>query len=96
MENKYTFHVDGLHCKSCVLMTESELLDVPEISRAKTSLEKNTIEVTGEFGAKTPDAIVSELNSVLKKHGYTLSLEKPESQKKLVDFKVAEIGRAHV
>lgn len=89
MENKYTFHVDGLHCKSCVLMIESELLDVPEISRAKTSLEKNTIEVTGEFGAKTPDTIVSELNSVLKKHGYMLSLEKPESKKKLVDFKVA-------
>lgn len=89
MENKYTFHVDGLHCKSCVLMTESELLDVPEISHAKTSLEKNTIEVVGEFGDKTPQMIADKLSSVLKKHGYTVSVEKRAAEKKLDDFKIA-------
>lgn len=89
METKHTFHVDGLHCKSCVFMTESELQDVPEISRAKTSLEKNTIEVTGDFGDKSPETIAAMLNRTLEKHGYTLSAEKFEPKKNLADFKIA-------
>jgi sulfite exporter TauE/SafE/copper chaperone CopZ len=89
MENKHTFHVDGLHCKSCVLMTESELLDVPGISRASTSLEKNTIEVTGDFGDKAPEIIAEELSTKLKKHGYTLSTEKIAPKINLDEFKIA-------
>ena len=27
----YTFHVNGMHCKACVVLTESELGDVPEV-----------------------------------------------------------------
>ncbi|KKU10829.1 MAG: hypothetical protein UX14_C0008G0010 [Parcubacteria group bacterium GW2011_GWF1_45_5] len=35
----YTFHVHGMHCKSCVVLTESELNKVPEVSGAKASLK---------------------------------------------------------
>jgi len=89
METTQTFHVSGMHCKSCVLMTETELLDVPGITRAKTSLEKNTVEVTGEFGNKTAETIASELGEHLKKHGYGLSVVKQETKKNLSDFKIA-------
>lgn len=89
MEKTYTFHVAGMHCKSCVLMTESELCDVPEISRAKTSLAKNSVEVTGDFGDKSQEMIAEELTRVLAKNGYSLSAEKIMPQKKWSDFKVA-------
>src|SRR3989344_4253685 len=85
----YTFHVNGMHCKACVVMTESELNDVPEISKAKSSLATHTVEVTGEFGDKEPEHIARDLSEVLKTHGYTLSLEKQNHSVKWSDFRIA-------
>ena len=31
----HTFHVQGMHCKACVALIESELVDVPEVAKAK-------------------------------------------------------------
>jgi sulfite exporter TauE/SafE/copper chaperone CopZ len=76
MTQTYTFHVNGMHCHSCVLLTESELKGVKGIVQAKTSLQEKQVEVTGEFENKTREQIMNELNEVLKPHGYSLSLEK--------------------
>lgn len=76
MHKTYTFHVHGMHCNSCVLLTESELMDVPEVSTAKASFQTCTVTVTGDFGDKTPEHVARDLSVVLKPHGYTLSLEK--------------------
>lgn len=91
MEKTYTFHVNGMHCKSCVFMTESEISEVPYVTRAKTSLEKHSVEVTGEFGERTQEEIAADLTKVLEKHGYSLSVEKQEIKKdgKWSDFKYA-------
>ncbi len=86
---KYKFHVSGMHCKACVLMTEGELGDLPNVSQVKTSLTNNTIEVEGDFGDKSPEQIAEELTIPLKSHGYTLSLEKQNQDKKWGDFKIA-------
>ncbi len=83
-DKKYTFHVHGMHCKACVGLTESELQDLPNVSSAKSSLETRTVEVEGNFGEKTPEAIAAELTGVLTKHGYTLSTE---AEKKKVVWK---------
>ena len=88
-QKTYTFYVRGMHCKSCILMTESELLDVSYITKAKSSLETNTVDITGYFGDKTPNTIVDELTRVLEKHGYSLSLEKEVMMGKWSDFKFA-------
>ncbi|OGZ62443.1 MAG: hypothetical protein A3C58_00815 [Candidatus Staskawiczbacteria bacterium RIFCSPHIGHO2_02_FULL_34_10] len=85
----YTFHVNGMHCKACVVLTESELNNVPEISKAKSSLENHSVEVTGDFGDKEPEHIARDLSEVLKPHGYTLSLEKQKHFAKWSDFKLA-------
>jgi len=85
----YTFHVNGMHCKACVALTESELHDVPEVSKAKSSLANHSVEVTGEFGDKEPEHIARDLSEVLKPHGYTLSLEKQKHLAKWSDFKLA-------
>ena len=89
MEKNYTFHVNGMHCKSCVLMTESELNELPEISAAKTTLETKSVVITGDFGDKEPTEIAAELTTVLKKHGYEVTVEKTADDKKLSEFKIA-------
>lgn len=85
----YTFHVSGMHCHSCVLMTESELNELPEIEKVKSSLKKNSVEVIGDFGDLSQEQIASELSNVLKKHGYTLSVDKQIKTKNWKDFKIA-------
>ena len=85
----YTFHVTGMHCNACVVLTESELNDVPEVSKARSSLANHTVEVTGDFGDKTPEHIALDLNEVLQPHGYTLSFEKQKHSVKWSDFNSA-------
>jgi len=86
---KYTFHVHGMHCNACVLMTESELGDLPNITHAKSSLKNHSVEVVGDFGNKTPEQIAEELTVPLKPHGYTVSVERQVKEKKWSDFKIA-------
>lgn len=87
--NTYTFHVSGMHCHSCILLTEGELLEYPGVTQARSSLKTHSVTVTGDFGEKTPDDIARELSAVLEKHGYSLSLEKPKTKAEWSQFKVA-------
>lgn len=88
-QRTYKFHVHGMHCKSCVLLTESELRELPEISKVKASLSDLNVEVTGNFGDKDPLRVANDLGEVLKIYGYTLSLEKEIKSAKWSDFKIA-------
>ncbi|MFA6392664.1 MAG: sulfite exporter TauE/SafE family protein [Candidatus Paceibacterota bacterium] len=86
---KYKFHVNGMHCNSCVLLTESELKELPYITHVRSSLKNTSVEIEGDFGDKTIEQIAEELTTVLKPHGYTLSLEKQKRDKNWSDFKIA-------
>lgn len=88
----YTFHIIGMHCKACVALIESELVDVPEISKAKASLDRLNVEITGDFGDKEPEHIAQDLSKILGPHGYALSVEKPLDKpgaSKWSDFRIA-------
>ena len=89
MQQKYQFHIHGMHCKSCVLLTESELKEFPYIKEVKASLKSNLVEVFGDFGDKTPGQIAEELSVVLKPHGYYLSVDKIEKKANWAEFKIA-------
>lgn len=89
IQKTYTFHVNGMHCNACVLMTESELNEVPEVSHVKASLKHFSVEVTGNFGDKEPEHIARDLSEVLKTHGYTLTTERQIKTKSWADFKIA-------
>ncbi len=89
MSQTYTFHVNGMHCNSCIILTESELKDINGVSKAKTSLHNNSVEVTGEFGDKTQEQVMNELSEVLKPHGYSLTLEKAAKIVSWSDFAIA-------
>lgn len=86
---KHVFHVSGMHCNACVLMTESELQDLPNITYAKSNLKNHSIEVVGDFGNKSPEKIAEELTLTLKPHGYAVSIEKKKHAVAWGDFKVA-------
>lgn len=78
-----------MHCNACVLMTESALGDLPNITSAKSSLKNHSVEVTGDFGDKTLEQIAEELTIPLKHHGYTVSILKQQHSAKWRDFKIA-------
>ncbi len=85
----YTFHVSGMHCNACVLMTENELGDLPNVINVTSSLKDHSVEVTGDFGDKTPEQIAEELTTSLAPHGYTISVERQNKERKWGDFKIA-------
>lgn len=71
----YTFHVYGMHCKSCELLTESELGILPYITNVKASLKNRSVKVDGNFGNKSIETVAKELTEILAKRGYSLSPE---------------------
>ena len=85
----YTFHISGMHCHSCVLLTEAELREYPGITSAHTSLKTHSVTVTGNFGDQAPEQIASGLNALLQPHGYSLSVEKQAPLKNWTEFKIA-------
>lgn len=89
MNKTYTFHVNGMHCQSCVFTTESELQEVGYITHAKTTLRTNSVEVTGDFGEQSPEEVATALTQVLAKHGYSLAIERPAFKRNWSDFKIA-------
>ena len=87
--SKITFHVHGMHCQSCVLLTESEIKNLPNVTHVKSSLKNHSVEIEGDFGEKNSKEVARELNLILGPHGYTLSFEKQIKDKKLSEFKIA-------
>lgn len=89
LPKKFTFHVQGMHCKSCVVLTESELKDHPKVSSATSSLETMSVDVEGNFGEMPPAAVATELTAILAPHGYTLLTEAPKTTVQWKEFYVA-------
>ncbi len=85
----YTFHVKGMHCKSCVILTETELTIHPGVHTVKADLSQNVVEVFGDFGEKELSEILQELSPLIEKHGYSLHAQRPEQGSKWADFAIA-------
>lgn len=86
---KYKFHVQGMHCNSCVVLTESKLIDLPNITYVKSNLKDHSIEIIGDFGDKTLEQIATELTIPLGPSGYTVSTERQQYLVEWSDFKIA-------
>ncbi|OHA32254.1 MAG: hypothetical protein A2928_01205 [Candidatus Taylorbacteria bacterium RIFCSPLOWO2_01_FULL_45_15b] len=86
---KHIFHVNGMHCNSCVVLTEGELKNLPEVRYVKASLANRSVEIQGDFGDKKPEHIAKDLSTVLMPHGYILTLERQTHSAKWSDFKIA-------
>ncbi len=86
---KYLFHVEGMHCKSCVLLTESKVGSQSGVREVRANLHKQTIEIMGDFGEKTDLEIANYLSQSIEPNGYKIVLEKTEGQKKNNEFIIA-------
>ena len=89
MSTTYIFYITGMHCKSCELITESELQDIPYITHVKANLNSHTVKITGDFGSRSEAEIMGQLSQVLSKHGYSLSANKQTLNNQWSDFKIA-------
>jgi sulfite exporter TauE/SafE len=72
-----------------VALTEGELGEVPGVTRAKASLRHHCVEVVGDFGDKPLERIAAEFTEAVKKHGFTVSIEKQKSRIRWSDFRLA-------
>lgn len=89
MKKDFTFHVEGMHCKACELMIDSELQELPHIEYARARLSRHMLSVGGDFGEKTAEEVARELSEILAPRGYKVSIEKGGTEKKWKDFKIA-------
>ena len=86
---KYKFHVHGMHCNSCVILTENKIGEMPNVSNVEASLKNNTVEFDADFGDKTDAEIAEELTLPLKDYGYKVSVEKEIVKGNFSEFKIA-------
>lgn len=82
----YNFFVEGMHCKSCVVLTEGELNNLPQVEKAVSDLKTCCVEVTGDFEDKSIQEVADELSIVLQKHGYKLKIEEERKKINWSDF----------
>ncbi len=85
----YTFHVHGMHCNSCVILTEDKIGNLPNVSKATSNLKNHSVEIVGDFGDKTDEQVAEELTAIVKSNGYTVSAEKEVVERNWSDFKIA-------
>ena len=78
---KYTFHVNGMHCNACVLMTESELKELPYITYVKSSLKDNSVEIVGSFGDKKLFRLSNRYSNSFIIHHIIYNLTKSRTRK---------------
>lgn len=83
----YAFHVHGMHCNACVVLTEGELNEHPKVSSAKSNLKNQSVEVCGDFGDMTLHDIAKELTGLLSQH--SLSTEKQKKEIHWKEFTIA-------
>lgn len=85
---KYSFHVQGTHCKACKMLIEDILVEQKEITHASVNLNNRIVEIEGALNVD-PEEFVKKLNPLLKEHGYALSTESNVAQKDLTPFYTA-------
>ncbi|HOB89959.1 MAG TPA: heavy-metal-associated domain-containing protein, partial [Candidatus Colwellbacteria bacterium] len=68
---KKTFYVKGMHCASCEVLVEKELLSIPGIVFADASLVRSSVNL--EYDKESPS--LEKLNAKFEPLGYSFSKE---------------------
>lgn len=77
MKTAYTFYIPEMHCNACILLSESEALEIPGVERSQASLTQHSLIVEGDWEDQTPETLAALLTKRLERHGYSIHLEKP-------------------
>lgn len=88
-QKTYTFHANGMHCKSCSLVIEQELMDLSYVTSAHANSNTHAVTVTGDFNGVPQEDLAKDFSTLLSSHGYTFSVDKGKVEKDWSDFKIA-------
>lgn len=86
---KYTFYINGLHCKACVILNEEKIGGLPAVTNAIVSYKQGTVEVEGDFGELSAEQIVQLLNKTVKDDGYSVTTTPINHRNHWSVFKIA-------
>lgn len=87
-QKHHTFHVDGMHCASCVFYLEETLPGKAGVVAAKADLAAGAVTVSGNFDA-SPEELAQALSGVTAVNGYRLSVERALPKNKHREFLIA-------
>ena len=66
---EHTYFVKGMHCSSCEILTEKQIIEIPNVQSVDSSTPKGEVRIEYEGERPSPD----KLNQMFKKAGYTFS-----------------------
>lgn len=78
-----------MHCKACIALVESEVMDHPDVTHARASLKNHTLKVSGAITSKSPAQIIQDLTPALVRRGYALSEEPQKHSVAWQQFSIA-------
>lgn len=87
-QKRHTFHVEGMHCASCVFYLEETLPGKSGVVEAKADLTACVVSISGNFNA-TPEELAKALSEATSANGYRLHVEKVAPKKNHRDFIIA-------
>ena len=82
---KYTLYAHGMHCKSCSILIENELTDVPFVKKVHADVNTHVVIIEADTDV-SHEELATELTKIVFKDGYTLSVNKQEQETHLGDF----------
>ena len=85
----YTFHIQGMHCASCVVLIEDALVHIDGVSAVKANLSARTLFVEGDFGEQSDEEVARLLSGFVSQHGYSFSTQPTALSVSWNDFKIA-------
>src|SRR3989338_6895672 len=87
---KFTIPIRGMHCQSCEILVEEELLKVKGISKTEVNHRRDTAEIY--YHGKSPD--LNAITAAVEKAGYSLGKEETKGwfSKNTADYQ--ELGLA--
>ena len=85
MKNKLNVQIAGMHCRSCEILVEDNLLEVPGIERVVINYKKGSAEI--HYGDKKPS--MKEIETAIREAGYHIGVDgkKPLLSKDPEDYK---------
>jgi len=74
--NKLIINISGMHCRSCEMLVEEKLAEIPEVSKFKVDYRKGQAEIY--YGSQKPNG--KEVEAAIRSAGYNLGLDSKESK----------------
>lgn len=72
--NKLIVHITGMHCRSCEMLIEEELRQIPEIAKCQVHYKKGCAEIF--YGTQKPND--HEIEEAIRAAGYAIGQEKKQ------------------